>query len=108
MALLFHVGEQSDLPPIPPAFPKCGVWPPNTPVLTETMEEEEAEPPLPDNCPRISPPDLIHLVWIIPITLVIGLVIGVVIMKFLCIKGSRPAGSFSAVPSADPTSDTPL
>ncbi|XP_071793343.1 uncharacterized protein [Asterias amurensis] len=106
MALLFHVGEQRDLPPIPPAFPKCGVWPPNTPVLTETMEEEEAEPPLPDNSPSVGlfSLDLIHLVWIIPITLVIGLVIGVVIMKFLCVNGSRQAGSVSA----DPTSDTPL
>lgn len=28
MQIIFHVGEQSDLPPVPPGFPTCGSFKP--------------------------------------------------------------------------------
>ncbi len=97
MALLFHVGEPSDLPPIPPAFPTCGVWPP-------AAEETDSSEPPDKNCPSpsINPTDPVHLLWIIPTTLVLGIFIGVVIVKIIIprVTGSSPARSSSAVRSA--------
>ncbi|KAB7498532.1 hypothetical protein Anas_13362 [Armadillidium nasatum] len=28
MALVFHIGDQNHLPPVPAGFPKCGTWAP--------------------------------------------------------------------------------
>ncbi|XP_038045804.1 laccase-3-like [Patiria miniata] len=100
MGLLFNV--KGNLPSVPKAFPTCGVWPPAAPT-----DDEGAEPPVSETStaspagtngdvpcrsdPQTGSSPLVHLAWIVPLTFVLALVLGLVIGK--CVLGKQRTGS---------------
>ncbi|XP_038059493.1 laccase-2-like isoform X2 [Patiria miniata] len=82
MALLFWMGHTQDFQAIPAGFPTCGVFPPATDPAT-------VPPPL----PRADDPqklDTYHLAWIVPVTFLIAVAIGL-LLGCLCRRGASPA-----------------
>ncbi len=73
MALVFHVGQPDDLPPIPKSFPRCSAWSGDATTIKSTSPPSNTR--IYDQMPNSVSP----LYWTVPLATIIGLAVGVFI-----------------------------
>lgn len=50
MSLVFKIGENSDIPPVPQGFPQCGNWVPDHESVTSTTTEHNTQNTPTEHC----------------------------------------------------------